>query len=1536
MNESKDINAASASSSTTWEQKQQLQKMRNKQQLYQQEQQQDDNIVQPQHYNQSIYNSYTNNHHHKNNTNNNHSQSPPPPPPYQSSNKSKLSISNHNNRHNRRLSNNNGSTVSSTTKIQYTISSGAPISCASFSSSLGLQRSIFSNLPSSSLGGGSLGGGVGGGGVSSVNSYGSSAAGTYGGMVGGGQRGGSPLWGVGSVDTDAVATTGVRGGGHGRVSPLKESGRKYSDENSGFKEGGGTLNLDFHLKASTHNRQSQLDQQKGEGDGEENDEEEHDEYSNSNKSPSPSYFNRNNYSRHNRTSSSSKSWSSMYANANSPLVLSSSNLLNVISKEDGIASKSVVTNNKDRITENNNHSNSNSNQNEDRTAISSNWFNEIRSPEHQPSQSQISFGHALSSSPPALHNINSVTSENYGNGGSSSIGGISGLYSGRKMAKTLHGFTYIPPLHHRSPTSFTGINTNTHTRTSSSRRNVGVGLGFGRRRMIRDEDMNAMKSPLRSKKYDPSTSPSTSSLLKESEVLPKKMNSLNKPHLRLTKETRRLGGFNDNLRSFETQRNGAYSSPISSSSSSSSCSSLKSKSKTVSKSPSSTSTSTSSIKVLDLSSRFNSSPEISIPKKLSSSSISKTRPRSWMDGWSHSPKFNFDTDDDDITTAGNVDAPSSPHRANHEYEDANNNNNNNNNTTNTINICKQGESFAMDLLATAFQSQARTRPLDLFRDASGCGERKREQRKNRIDFKKSISKSKISLSPSHSCDSDINGKINEVLESISTSVPLSVSTARSLDCIMPRNEEHGGTSGGSGGSGNDYKKRGSIRPYPGTLPVSPPNVGRTNITMPVVPFLPPCPPSPSSSSKNPSSPVPHTTTTIPNTNTSNDHQCKQQQQQQQQQQLEPIQTWDNCLFVRSDGAVSGRLHLTKTHLVFAYDDDDDDDDENVSGGNGGNGGNSNSNNGDYSHNGDGVTHVNVPRDESGEGGEVEVVKNASRNRNGNQGNHSPRFDPSLDMNLYEYGFSGKNYAEKSSITTSSSSLEGDSRGDGEKHDTLGLINGVTRRDATINGISQKNEAQTTTAKMNETVSISVSSSSSSTSSELRERPDSRGMVGTGSSAMESNYDEIMDKSIIQAIKEEARKKLEELEDDENMIRLCTQNDNHNHEVSSLWDHHNHDHSPETTLYNDTNEMIDGSEMHQNCERMMYITGEDDRTKQKYLGIKWPLSELGEVYPRNYIMREVALEIYGPSPVQSSSSDPLCLTPTVLSTKNGDAYTDDELDIPLTPLSTSSLFLAIPDAEGDDEPENGSSRFGRRKKSKLLRRDTFVEALKDTVFNLDLSFWGVVTGQFNNSQGSRGSRSRSGSLDDGSSDSSNDGKKRTPWKASSLFRRRGKSNPLQLLTRAWRRGDISNYDYLLRLNAIAGRSFHDPGNYPVMPWVLSNYHSSTVPDLSDHRNYRDLTKPMGAQCKDRLQRFVARYQDFCACKDTDGSPFLYGSHYSNTGGVILHYLVRTRPFAGLHRQLQVSLPKSFLLHDLYNFRWYNGSFCSPVASILSPT
>ncbi|XP_043276506.1 protein FAN-like isoform X2 [Venturia canescens] len=111
-------------------------------------------------------------------------------------------------------------------------------------------------------------------------------------------------------------------------------------------------------------------------------------------------------------------------------------------------------------------------------------------------------------------------------------------------------------------------------------------------------------------------------------------------------------------------------------------------------------------------------------------------------------------------------------------------------------------------------------------------------------------------------------------------------------------------------------------------------------------------------------------------------------------------------------------------------------------------------------------------------------------------------------------------------------------------------------------------------------------------------------------------------------------------------------------------------------------------------------------------------------------------------------------------------------------------------------------------------------------------------------------------------------------------------PQNQMTLQWQNGALSNYDYLLYINSLADRTFHDLTQYPVMPWIIRDYSSSTL-DFNDVNIYRDLTKPIGALEPNRLGRLKERYEEMTENK------FLYGSHYS-APGFVLFYLVRKYP------------------------------------------
>lgn len=108
---------------------------------------------------------------------------------------------------------------------------------------------------------------------------------------------------------------------------------------------------------------------------------------------------------------------------------------------------------------------------------------------------------------------------------------------------------------------------------------------------------------------------------------------------------------------------------------------------------------------------------------------------------------------------------------------------------------------------------------------------------------------------------------------------------------------------------------------------------------------------------------------------------------------------------------------------------------------------------------------------------------------------------------------------------------------------------------------------------------------------------------------------------------------------------------------------------------------------------------------------------------------------------------------------------------------------------------------------------------------------------------------------------------------------------------WLSGDMSNYEYLMWLNILSGRSYNDVSQYPIFPWV-----QQFLP--SDPPSYRELRKPVGALAPSRLTEYKEKQ---AIMSESEPSPllgaFLYGCHYSYPG-VLTYYLVRMEPYASL--------------------------------------
>ncbi|GAA5797771.1 hypothetical protein HPULCUR_003166 [Helicostylum pulchrum] len=135
-----------------------------------------------------------------------------------------------------------------------------------------------------------------------------------------------------------------------------------------------------------------------------------------------------------------------------------------------------------------------------------------------------------------------------------------------------------------------------------------------------------------------------------------------------------------------------------------------------------------------------------------------------------------------------------------------------------------------------------------------------------------------------------------------------------------------------------------------------------------------------------------------------------------------------------------------------------------------------------------------------------------------------------------------------------------------------------------------------------------------------------------------------------------------------------------------------------------------------------------------------------------------------------------------------------------------------------------------------------------------------------------------------------------FKLSSIFG----TSTLHDLTQRWERKEITNFQYLMYLNAIAGRSYNDLTQYPVFPWILADYHSQEL-DLKNPNTFRDLTRPMGAQTVERRKEFSERYKQWGETDDPTPA-FHYGTHYSSAM-IVCSFLIRLEPFTQHYLKLQ---------------------------------
>ena len=167
------------------------------------------------------------------------------------------------------------------------------------------------------------------------------------------------------------------------------------------------------------------------------------------------------------------------------------------------------------------------------------------------------------------------------------------------------------------------------------------------------------------------------------------------------------------------------------------------------------------------------------------------------------------------------------------------------------------------------------------------------------------------------------------------------------------------------------------------------------------------------------------------------------------------------------------------------------------------------------------------------------------------------------------------------------------------------------------------------------------------------------------------------------------------------------------------------------------------------------------------------------------------------------------------------------------------------------------------------------------------------------------------------------------------RKKNKKKKIKLskLIKQWKKWKISNFEFLMWLNIFGNRSYNDISQYPVFPWILSNYsdplkiEQKTEEENEENNNidysYRDLSSPMGMlelgrESIKRKEEFLEIYDTLKndnECPEEENEeinmkikPYIFGSNYSNPI-YVCNFLMRIFPFTHISIELQGDLDKA---------------------------
>ena len=129
---------------------------------------------------------------------------------------------------------------------------------------------------------------------------------------------------------------------------------------------------------------------------------------------------------------------------------------------------------------------------------------------------------------------------------------------------------------------------------------------------------------------------------------------------------------------------------------------------------------------------------------------------------------------------------------------------------------------------------------------------------------------------------------------------------------------------------------------------------------------------------------------------------------------------------------------------------------------------------------------------------------------------------------------------------------------------------------------------------------------------------------------------------------------------------------------------------------------------------------------------------------------------------------------------------------------------------------------------------------------------------------------------------------------------------------WQNYKISTMEYLMWLNIYSGRSFNDLTQYPVFPWIISNYNTDK---LEEENNFRNLSLPIGMM--EYNDKSIMRKETFIETYDTvkndlkeTNHDFNYQDYLKKGDEYYYNYRNKKLKLSQRNFSMQISLPSDF--------------------------